>query len=291
MGNAFGVRLWRAPAKINLSLHILGRRLDGYHELESVVAFSGFGDMLGFTPADELGLDVEGPTAVEAGPSEDNLVIKAARALAARAPGLRLGRFSLRKVLPVAAGIGGGSSDAAAALRALAHLNGISLDDPRLIEAAAATGADVPVCLQPRARVMAGIGDRIGAPLDLPPLPSLLVNPGIPTPTPRVFAALGLERGAAANFGPAVDFAHAAGWLAALRAARNDLQPAALKVAPEISEALERLASLPGALLTRMSGSGATCFAVFEDRATLMRGTREIKAQRPGWWARATYLR
>jgi 4-diphosphocytidyl-2-C-methyl-D-erythritol kinase len=291
LANDIGGRLWRAPAKINLSLHVLGRRLDGYHELESVVAFSGFGDLLAFTPDEDLALTIEGPTAAETGATDDNLVLKAARALAARVSGLRLGRFHLRKALPVAAGLGGGSSDAAAALRALAHHNAISLDDPRLIDAARATGADVPVCLEPRARVMAGIGDQVGPPLDLSPLPSLLVNPGVPAPTPRVFAALGLERGAAVDYGPAVDYAHAGGLFAALLAARNDLQPAALRVAPEIAEALEILALLPGARLARMSGSGATCFAVFSDRAALMRGTRAIKAQRPRWWARPTYLR
>jgi len=283
--------LWRAPAKVNLSLHVLGRRIDGYHELESLVAFACVGDLLAFSPDEELGLTVEGPTAIAAGPDDDNLVLKGARAFAAEVPGLRLGRFRLRKKLPVAAGLGGGSSDAAAALRALADHNGVSLDDPRLVEAARKTGADVPVCLQPRARVMRGVGDRIGPPLDWTPLPALLVNPGVPTPTPRVFAALGLERGASADFGPAVDFAGGGGRWENLRASRNDLQPAAIKVAPEIAETLQFLASLEGARLARMSGSGATCFALFSDRAALVRGARKVKAERPSWWARATHLR
>jgi 4-diphosphocytidyl-2-C-methyl-D-erythritol kinase len=197
----------------------------------------------------------------------------------------------LRKKLPVAAGLGGGSSDAAAALRALAHLNGLSLDDPRLVEAARRTGADVPVCLEPRARVMRGIGDRIGPALDWAPLPTLLVNPGVPTPTPLVFAALGLARGESSDYGPSMDFGRGVHVAGNLLAARNDLQPAAVRIAPEISETLEILASLHGARLVRMSGSGATCFAVFDDRAALVRGARAVKARRPAWWARATHLR
>ena len=286
-----GESLWRAPAKVNLSLHVLGRRVDGYHELESLVAFACVGDVLTFSPGDGLGLTVEGPTATEAGPDEDNLVLRAARGLSALVPGLRLGRFALRKKLPVAAGLGGGSSDAAAALRALARHNAVSLDDPRLAEAARATGADVSVCLDPRARVMRGVGDRIGPPLGWPPLPTLLVNPGVPTPTPRVFAALGLERGASADYGPAVDFVAGANLVEKLSAARNDLQPAAVKVAPEIAETLEILGRLEGARLARMSGSGATCFAIFDDRAALVGAARNVKAQRPGWWTRATHLR
>src|SRR4051794_31128949 len=148
----------RAPAKINLTLHVLGRRADGYHQLESLVAFAGIGDDLQLVPASRLSLQVAGPTAALAGSDADNLVLKAAHLLAERVTGLRTGAFHLTKRLPVAAGIGGGSSDAAAALRLLARLNDLPLSHPALQDAARLTGADVPVCLEPKARMMRGIG-------------------------------------------------------------------------------------------------------------------------------------
>ena len=177
-----------APAKVNLTLRVLGRRSDGYHDIESLVAFADFGDRLSFLRGDKLTLAVEGPSAAEAGGGDDNLVLKAARALAAQCPDLVLGAFSLDKRLPVAAGLGGGSSDAAAALRLLAKANRLPLDDPRLYAAARATGADVPVCLDPRPRIMRGIGEMLSAPLSLPPLPAVLVNPGVALATKAVFA-------------------------------------------------------------------------------------------------------
>ena len=172
---------------------MVGRRADGYHELESLVVFASVGDRLTFAPGRALALTVGGPTAAAAGELADNLVLKAARALAERVAGLKLGRFDLSKRLPVAAGLGGGSADAAAALRLLARANRLALDDPRLMEAARATGADVPVCLDPRPRVMRGIGDVLSEPLDLPRLPAVLVNPGVAVPTKDVFAALALR--------------------------------------------------------------------------------------------------
>ena len=236
---------------------------------------------------------MEGPTAPATGPADDNLVLRAARALAELAPGLRLGRFRLIKSLPVAAGLGGGSSDAAAALRALAHANGMASDDSRLWEAARATGADVSVCLDPRARVMAGIGDRIGPALGMAPLPAVLVNPRVAVPTPQVFAGLGLARGAASGYPPASDPSASAGadFVAALRQGRNDLQPSAEAIAPAISNALAALVAGAGVRLARMSGSGATCFALYEDRGAAARAARAVKAERPAWWVRATYLR
>ncbi|MGE0039132.1 MAG: 4-(cytidine 5'-diphospho)-2-C-methyl-D-erythritol kinase, partial [Xanthobacteraceae bacterium] len=186
-------RVDTAPAKVNLTLRVLGRQADGYHDLESLVAFAGVGDRLSFVPGRALSLTVRGPTAAAAGELDSNLVLKAARALADRVPGLRVGRFEMSKRLPVAAGLGGGSSDAAAALRLLARASRIALDDPRLMEAARVTGADVPVCLDPRPRVMRGIGDVLSDPLDLPRLPAVLVNPGVAVPTKDVFAALRLR--------------------------------------------------------------------------------------------------
>jgi 4-diphosphocytidyl-2-C-methyl-D-erythritol kinase len=170
-------RVEPAPAKVNLTLRVRGRRLDGYHEIESLVVFAAVGDALAFTPGESLALAVRGPTAAAAGDLADNLVLKAVRALAERTPGLELGRFVLSKRLPVAAGLGGGSTDAAAALRLLARHNRIALDDARLMAAARATGADVPVCLDPRSRMMRGIGELLSQPLTLPGLPALLINP------------------------------------------------------------------------------------------------------------------
>jgi 4-diphosphocytidyl-2-C-methyl-D-erythritol kinase len=182
----------KAPAKVNLTLRVLGRRADGYHDIESLVAFAGVGDALTFKPGDDLALTVGGPTGAAAGDVADNLVLKASRALAERVAGVRLGRFTLSKRLPVAAGLGGGSADAAAALRLLARANALAPDDPRLMQAARATGADVPVCLDPRPRRMRGIGDILSDPLDLPRLFAVLVNPGV-----GVAAAAHCARGAA----------------------------------------------------------------------------------------------
>ena len=177
-----------APAKVNLTLRVLGRRADGYHELESLVAFADVADRLALAPGRGLALEVRGPNAAQAGADADNLVLKAANALAGLIPGLILGAFALEKKLPVAAGIGGGSTDAAAALRLLARANNLAGDDPRVYAAARATGADVPVCLDPRTRLMRGIGEQLSAPLKLPPLDAVLVNPGVAVATKDVFA-------------------------------------------------------------------------------------------------------
>jgi 4-diphosphocytidyl-2-C-methyl-D-erythritol kinase len=287
-------RLWRAPAKVNLTLHVLGRRTDGWHELDSVVAFAGCCDRLALEPADSLSLAIDGPTALAAGPADDNLVLRAARALAERVPRLRLGRFHLLKALPVAAGLGGGSSDAAAALRALAVANGLASDDGRLFAAAAAVGADVPVCLCPSARRMGGRGEKLGPALRLPPLPAVLANPGAAVATPAVFAALGLKPGASLDAPAAPRLAagcDAARALSALEAGRNDLQASATRLAPAIGATLAALTRLDGARLVRMSGSGATCFALFDDRHAAARAARALAAAHPAWWVRATCLR
>lgn len=285
----------RAPAKVNLTLHILGRREgDGYHELESLVAFTGWGDTLTLDPGDELALTVSGPTAGPAGPLDDNLVIRAARHLRAALPDLRWGTFHLVKRLPVAAGIGGGSSDAAAALRLLTRLNDLTLDDPVVRDAARRTGADVPVCLEPRARMMRGAGETVGHALDLPPLPALLINPGVPVATAPVFRALGLAVGARNTGAPHPDFAGCTGIAAvfdALVPARNDLEAPALTVAPVIGEALAALRAQPGCRLVRMSGSGATVFGLFSDREAVGRAARRIRSRAEGWWISPSLLR
>jgi 4-diphosphocytidyl-2-C-methyl-D-erythritol kinase len=289
-------RLEKAPAKINLTLRVMGRRPDGYHEIESLVAFAGVADDLSFTPARNLTLAVAGPTAAASGRISDNLVLKAADALAERVAGLKLGSFVLSKRLPVAAGLGGGSSDAAAALRLLARANRLAGDDPRLMQAARATGADVPVCLSPRPRLMRGIGDVLSDPLRLPPLSAVLVNPGVAVATRDAFAAL--------RAGPSVPSApmdlglgsvHRPPWgLAELSAAlakdRNDLEQPAIALAPIIADVLAALRKSEGCRLARMSGSGATCFGLFETARAATMAARELRTRHPTWWIRATAL-
>jgi 4-diphosphocytidyl-2-C-methyl-D-erythritol kinase len=279
-----------APAKVNLTLRVLARRADGYHELESLVVFADFGDRLSFSRGGDLALTVHGPGAAAAGGGDDNLVHKAARALAARRPGLVIGAFDLDKRLPVAAGLGGGSSDAAAALRLLAEANGIARDDADLYVAARATGADVPVCLDPRPRIMRGIGERLSAPLALPPLPAVLVNPGVALPTKAVFA--GWKASPAAT-GPLDEAA-----LARLTNARklvqlvagqaNDLEPPAIALQPSVAEVLAALRARPGCTLARMSGSGATCFGLFGTPDEAAAAEKALSARQPEWWVKAT---
>ena len=283
----------RAPAKINLTLHVLGRRADGYHDLVSLVAFAGTGDDLRLEPGPGLALQVTGPTAPQAGGEADNLVLKASRLLAERVEGLKAGTFHLTKRLPVAAGIGGGSSDAAAALRLLARLNDLPMTHPALREAARQTGADVPVCLEPKARIMRGVGEELGAPLNLPRLFAVLVNPRVPVETPAVFKALGLQPGQSLGGPDHPDFAGApAGvFLDSLRAARNDLEPPALTLQPVIGEALGLMRQAEGCRLARMSGSGATVFGLYDDCETAAEAAKRFRRERPHWWVKATGLR
>jgi 4-diphosphocytidyl-2-C-methyl-D-erythritol kinase len=284
----------RAPAKINLTLHILGRRQDGYHELESLVAFSGAGDTLTLTPGPALALAMTGPTGAAAGAGDDNLVLRAARYLAERVEGLRLGAFHLDKRLPVAAGIGGGSSDAAAALRLLAHANDLDPHDPRLHEAARVTGADVPVCLDGRARMMRGAGESLGPLIRLPLLPSVLVNPGAPVETRAVFSRLRLQPGESRGGGRHPDIASgldADDLLPLLVRGRNDLEDPACLQAPVIVDVLAVLRAARGCKLARMSGSGATCFAIFSTPLAAARAARAIRTQHPEWWVKTAALR
>lgn len=284
----------RAPAKVNLSLHVPRRREDGWHELESLVVFSRSGDALSLAPGAALSLTVAGPRAAAAGPDSDNLVLKAARNLADRIDGLKLGAFHLVKRLPAAAGIGGGSSDAAAALRLLARANDLALDDARVRAAAQATGADVPVCLEARARVMRGTGDELGPALDLPPLFAVLVNPGVAVETRRVFAEMGLQPGEKQPFGrahPAIEPGQGRDALvAALKLARNDMEDAACVIAPVVGHVLSVLSAARGCRLARMSGSGATCFALFDDCAAAARAARVIRRDHSGWWVKTAVL-
>lgn len=286
-----------ACAKVNLTLRVNGRRTDGYHDLESVVAFADCADRLTLTPGSDLDLKMLGPLAQACGDTSDNLVLKAARLLGERVPDMKAGSFSLDKVLPVAAGIGGGSADAAAALRLLSQLNGLALDDSRLIEVARLTGADVPVCVDSRGCVMTGVGERL-QPLKLPKMPCVMVNPGVPVATKDVFAALGLRKGELRVSAGDVLLqkpwpdaeASLEDWVEALAASSNDLEAPALRVQPVIGEVISALNATNGAWLSRMSGSGATCFAIYENTADAGRAAEKLGREHPGWWVHAGTL-
>ncbi len=286
-----------APAKVNLTLRIAGRRPDGYHDLTSLVAFADIGDELHLRVGDALQLSVTGAGAKNCGPEDDNLVLKAARVLQAQAGGLRTGHFHLDKRLPVAAGLGGGSSDAAAALRLIARANDLDRADPRLMAAACATGADVPVCLAARARIMRGIGERLSAPLRLPPLPAVLAFPGVAAPTATVFAQWAKHRDAATHPDDAAlavfesrNAITVEGTIAALKQSGNDLEAPAIALFPVIGEALAALKVAPGCRLARMSGSGSACFGLFDSAAAAGAAAAELEKQRPDWWIRAVRL-
>ena len=268
-----------APAKVNLFLHVLGRQ-DDYHTLDSLAVFAGVGDRLDFTPTDALSLDVDGPFAAGLAGEDDNLVLRAAHMLAAEVGREPRGHFVLHKRLPVASGIGGGSSDAAAALRLLSRAWRTG-DRAVLARVAARLGADVPVCLGARTARMGGIGERLEPGPRLPTCGVALVNPGVAVATGAVFAA---RRGEWSQ--PAI---LPAGWRSAQHMAadlaplRNDLQAAAVGIAPVIADVLAAIASTPGCLLARMSGSGATCFGIYA-RSEEAAGAAAALRVGHSWW-------
>jgi 4-diphosphocytidyl-2-C-methyl-D-erythritol kinase len=281
-----------APAKVNLTLRVLRRRADGYHDLQSLVVFAGCSDRLSLTPGGVLALTVDGPRAAFAGETADNLVLKAARALKERVPSIACGRFHLEKNLPVAAGLGGGSADAAAALRLLARANAIAPLDPRLYAAAGAIGADVPVCLDPRPRLMRGIGEKLSAPLAVPRLHAVLVNPGAALATKHVFAGwkpatVPVEAFDLAALSQAVSFDK---FLSMLAVQPNDLEDAAIGLAPVVADVLGALRALSGCALARMSGSGATCFGLFPFGANAEAAAKALSAGHLDWWSCETTL-
>ncbi len=284
----------RAPAKVNLTLHVLGRRADGFHELDSLVAFAGCAaDALTLETGRALALGaVGGPFAAAAGPDGDNLVLKAARAAQERIEGLTLGRFSLTKRIPVAAGLGGGSADAGAALRLIAEANGLRPDDPRLVEAAEATGSDVAVCLVSRAAMMRGRGESV-TPVAMAPVAAVLANPLKPLSTVAVYKALKLAAGEAFDGAPSPVPAEGGvdGALDAVARGRNDLEPPACAFEPAVRVGISALGASEGCRLARMSGSGATVFGLFDDLRAARRASRALAAALPGWWLRPTTLR
>ena len=284
-----------APAKINLTLAVKGRRRDGYHELSSLVAFASIGDELMLAPGNALSLHVKGPFADAAGDIHANLVLKAARALERRVPQLKLGAFSLNKLVPVAAGLGGGSADAAAALRLLARTNGLSLEHLAIAEAAAETGSDVPVCLSGGfggCRMMGGRGDILGPTLRPPCFDLVLLNPGTALDTRLVFgafAALPLKPHSR-EFEPPVGSGSHHDWVVAIAACGNDLEGPAIGLVPVIDSAKNALQDQPDCLLARMCGSGATVFGMFADAGAAQGAARRLAAAFPHWWVRAAKL-
>ncbi len=274
-----------APAKINLCLHVTGQRADGYHLLDSLVAFAGVGDWLSGQPAAEISLSLQGPFGPGLPVGADNLVLRAARATASDFPVA----FTLTKNLPTASGIGGGSADAAAAVRLIRQLRGQDPQAPGDAAALMDLGADVPVCLWSRPARMRGIGERLDPIPDFPGGWIVLANPRVEVPTPAVFRAL------APKANPPLpddlprwpDFPALAAWLAGQR---NDLERPALEIAPVIGDVLKALRQQPGQLLARMSGSGATCFALFQDERGAKAGAEAIAAIQSGWWVAAAPL-
>lgn len=279
-----------APAKLNLYLHVTGRRADGYHDLDSLVAFAGIGDELRLEPAPHFSFVIEGPQApaLEGHPPDNNLVVKAAHALAELVHKPLALKLTLVKILPVASGIGGGSSDAAAALRLLARYWGLKPNDQRLTEAALPLGQDVPVCLTIENNYITTTGTSAAPPL--PKVGVVLVNPNKALPTPAVYATY---RDAGYPFSPKAQLtdapANQPSLIAALLTRGNDLYRPACDLMPEIKEIVRAL-DRSGSLLARMSGSGATCFGLYDSEATAQKVAGLLKAHNPTWWVMASTL-
>lgn len=273
-----------ARAKLNLYLHVVARRADGYRLLDSLVVFAAIGDVLSGEPAEALTLSVDGrfAEALAGEAHESNSVVRAARSLAAalgRPPAIAL---RLTKTLPVAAGLGGGSADAAAALRLCARAWSIDAGDPLLAEIARGLGADIPVCLAGQPAYMGGIGDELAPAPRLPQMGVVLVNPGVGLSTARVFAGFGGEFSTPARFSETPRDARELAEILSSR--RNDLLASAVRCVPQIRHVLDALAASPACLMAEMSGSGATCFGLYADRAAADRAASWLAAHAGGWW-------
>lgn len=280
------VRSEPAPAKINLDLIVTGKRIDGYHELDSLVVFTAFGDRLEFREADDFSLEIDGPFA-SATPIENNIILRAAHLFQGAYPQARPLAFKLMKNMPVASGIGGGSSDAAAALRALQQISRLEIDPESLRDLGAKVGADLPVCLYAHPARMRDIGTRLDPVRGLPELPLVLVNSGKGLSTAEVFehSQFDFERPLRPPLAVGQSITSLAVWL---QSSRNDLEEAAFRLAPEIRTVLDSIASQDGVLLSRMSGSGATCFGLFSDHKRADRAATLIRQRHPDWWVAAT---
>lgn len=278
-----------APAKINLYLHVTGKRADGYHLLDSLVVLADVGDQITASPSDTLSLEYTGPFAANLPPSENNLVLHAAERLRDVFDIRKGAVLTLNKALPVASGIGGGSADAAATLRALCHLWELDATHPRIAALALSLGADVPVCLQGQNAIMRGIGEDIQTVDHVPPLNLILVNPGVEVSTPAVFQARAGEFSKPTSM-PG-NFAHAPAFHSFLGATRNDLEPPAIGLQPVIGDGLEALRALPDLVLARMSGSGATCFGIAKNADAAHAGAHALSSSHPTWWVQATSVK
>jgi 4-diphosphocytidyl-2-C-methyl-D-erythritol kinase len=274
-----------APAKINLALHVTGRRADGYHLIESLVAFTRFGDRVRISPSDEDRFEITGPYAAGLPADDTNLVLRALAAMRAEFGRTDPVSISLEKNLPVASGVGGGSSDAAAVMHGLASLWHVGEDQERLARIGLGLGADLPMCLAARPLLARGVGDEI-TPVDgFPSLGIVLVNPGVAVSTAAVFAALSSRDNPPLPPLPAhLDFHTLCNWL---ETTRNDLEAPARALEPAINGALAALKKA-GAHFTRMSGSGATCFGLFESGNLAKRAASEIRKRKPAWFVAAT---
>jgi len=280
-----------APAKVNLFLHVGAPRADGFHAICSLMAFADIGDCVTLTPG-MRGFRLEGPFAAGLAAEANNLVTRARDAVLAAAGARGDFGLTLHKALPVASGLGGGSSDAAATLRLVRDYLRMEIDDDRLRDIAAGLGSDTPACVDPRPVIATGRGERLAPCPAFPDLPVVLVNPGVVSPTGPVYRAYD---GDVSSWG-----ANAPDWpprlaspsdmAAFLRTCRNDLQAPAVALQPAIAETLAEIAAAPQALLTRMSGSGATCFALCEDSRAASGLAARLAAARPNWWVRACTL-
>jgi len=278
-----------APAKINLFLHVTGRRDDGYHLLQSLVVFADACDRLEFSRHDSLFIDVDGYFADHVGDLRGNLVYKAAQALAQEYGCTPNGQIRLEKNLPVASGMGGGSSDAATTLRGLCRLWGLPEETGRLERLAASLGADVPACLYRRAVWIEGIGEKMMRMQDMPDMHLVLVTPAVATPTPEVFARF--ARRFSGRYSPPIKFTGRRKtmqeWIADLRLYRNDLTDAAIEVSPDIRTALAAIASTPNCHIARLSGSGATCFGLYDTPGAALAAVNKLRQEHPHWWIKA----
>jgi 4-diphosphocytidyl-2-C-methyl-D-erythritol kinase len=278
-----------APAKINLCLHVGTRRADGYHDLESLVAFTEFGDELLIERDGALSLTIEGPFSEGLANAHDNLITKAARLLATRTDRRAGARITLTKRIPLASGVGGGSADAAAALRGLVRLWNLPASPGELHDIAVAIGSDVPVCLDSAPAWMAGRGERVHS---LPPLPDMsmvLVNPKVEVSTAAVFRELKQRQGTGLS-PPSVPFADLSGLIRYLKSTTNDLEPPAKEIAPVIGEVIKEIGRLPAVSIARMSGSGATCFGIVENAESARQCAQILRSRHPDWWVTATPL-
>jgi 4-diphosphocytidyl-2-C-methyl-D-erythritol kinase len=283
----------RAPAKINLFLHVVGRRADGLHLLDSLVAFAAYGDDLAVEPARGVSLVIDGPFAGDLSADDDNLVLRAARLLRDECGAAGGAHIRLTKNLPVASGIGGGSADSAAALAALARMWKVAVPAERLAALGLQLGADLPVCLVGRSSFVGGVGERIDPAPPMADLDILLINPLVPLPTADVFRRRaqgpdGARFGAPGRWQAAPK--DAAALCARLADCRNDLTEAATALVPDIADVLRLIGAQPGCRLARLSGSGATCFGLFTDSAAARTAATAVLAERPRWWVVATRL-